>query len=237
MTAIQQSKDILTVAQSLGYDIDDSVTFDSTEAIKKVAAQLNGQGATFGAEDASFGGFFLTKLFKKPQKKIAGKLQAKAQTPAQKQAAAKLADARIKVNVKKSATGLVKVTGKAAAIASFAVPGVGPLVGGTALSAMQAADKLLGDPAVKNASQLVSNTKALAALGDVPARRGAAVLGAVAQMRAAQGAQSGQAVVKPGAVNASAYVQNVPAAKVKKLAVQTLSKKKTFWQKLKDLFT
>jgi hypothetical protein len=114
---------------------------------------------------------------------------------------------------------------------------------------MTAADKLLGDPAVKNAAQLISNTKALAAMGNVPARRGAAALAAVAQIRAKTGALPGQAVIKPiptlarpvtkpPVVNTTAYVQTVPRAQVKALATNAIktAPKKSFWQKFKDLF-
>lgn len=235
MASVQQAAGIIEAAKKLGYTIDTSVTFDAETPLKKVAQQLNGAETTFGAEDAEFGGFFLTKLLKHPVKKVSAKLQKKA--PQHAAVAKKLGQASPKIDVKKSATGAIKIAGKAAAIASFAVPGVGPLVGGPALAAMQAADKLLGDPKVKNAAQLVSNTKALAALGNQPARRGAAVLGAVAQIRADKNAKPGQAVLPPGPVNTRVYAQAVPRTQVKALAAKAIVNKKSFWQKLKELFT
>ncbi len=250
MTELQQSPEIIALARDLGVDIDSTVTFNPHTAIVKVAQQLEGGEVTFSGEDAEFGGLF--SIFKKSKKKLSAKLIAQAKTPAAKAAAAKLASAGMKVNVKATAAGLgraVKTVGKVAAVASFVVPGVGPLVGGGALAALTAADKLLGDPKIKNAAQLVSNTKALAAMGNVPARRGAAALAAVAQIRQVKKAAPGQAVIKPKptpakpapkplTVNTTAYVQAVPRAQVKALAIKAVATapKKSFWQKVKDLF-
>jgi hypothetical protein len=76
-------------------------------------------------------GFGLPKFFSKKVKKIAIKpLAAKAKTPAQKAVVATLMKAPLKVNVKKSVTGLGKAVGTGVAIASFVVPGAGPLIGG-----------------------------------------------------------------------------------------------------------
>ena len=231
MAVVQQDRAVMDAASKLfGVQIDDSVKFDAATPLRKVAAQLNGAPVDFGAEDASFGGFLGKVLNKVTPRRIRGGKD--------------LSKMKLKVDVKASAKGLAKGVGTAAAVASFVVPGAGPLVGGSALAAMKAADKLLGDPAVKGAAQLVSNTKALAALGNKPARRGAAVLGAVAQIRQVKGAQPGQAVIKPQnakptPVNTKPFVQVVPRTTVKALAVKAAAtaNKKTFWQKVKDLFS
>ena len=256
MAEVQQSEDVVAIARSLGVNIDDAVKFDAQKPLEKVAAQLRGDSVGFGAEDAEFGGFF-SKInpLKKIHKKVVNKMAAKAPTPQARAALQKLATAPIHVDVKGSVKGLAKGIAAAGAIASFAVPGVGPLVGGSALAAMHAADKLLGDPKLKNAAQLVSNTKALAAIGNVPARRGAAVLGAVAQIREAKGAQPGQAVipavpppavskaanarppakiVPPPAVNTAAYTQTVPRTTVKALATVAVAKKKGILVRFKE---
>ncbi len=243
MTELQQSPEIVEMAKKLGVEIDSTVTFDPQTPILKVAAQFNGEGTTFGAEDAEFGGLF-SKIFrkaggKKIQSKVSASLAAKTSGTA-RDAALRLAKAPVKLNVKQTATGLAKVTGKAVAIASFVVPGAGPLIGGSALAAMKAADKLLGDPKIKNAAQLISNTKALAAMGNVPARRGAAVLGAVAQIRQVKAVAPGQAVIKVPTppVNTKAFTQVTSQNEVKALATRAAATapKKTFWQKIKDWF-
>lgn len=241
MTQLVQSPAMISLAKEMGVDIDSSVTFNPTTALQKVAAQLQGAQVTFSGEDAEFGGIF-TKIFKKPKAKLAAKLSAKATTTAGKTAAANLRTAPMKVDVKATAKGLARAAttvGKVAAVATFIVPGVGPLVGGSALAAAAAADKLLGDPKVKNAAQLVSNTKALAAIGHQPAQRGAAALAAVAQMRLVKGAKPGQAVIPPRPVVASHYVQEVPRAHVNTLAVKAVAAapKKSFWQRVKEWFT
>jgi len=232
MAVVQQDPTVMKAASELfGVQIDPDVRFDAATPLKKVAAQLNGASVDFGAEDAEFGGFLGRVLNKVTPKRARGGRD--------------LSKMKLKVDVKASAKGLAKGVGTAAAVASFVVPGAGPLVGGSALAAMKAADKLLGDPNVKGAAQLVSNTKALAALGNKPARRGAAVLGAVAQIRQQKGVVAGQAVIKPvGAakpapVNTKPYTQVVPRTTVKALAVKAAatSTKKTFWQKVKDLFS
>jgi hypothetical protein len=257
MTALQQSPEMIAIARDLGVEIDKEVTFDPKNAILKVAQQLEGAEVTFGSEDAEFGSLF-SKIFKKSpasklHKQVIKKMASHASTPQQKAAIQALGKADVKFDAKGTAKGLgqiAKTAGKVAAVASFVVPGVGPLVGGSALAAMSAADKLLGDPKVKNAAQLISNTKALAAMGNVPARRGAAALAAVAQIRQKTGAKPGQAVIKPRpsplrpaprapAVNTALYVQAVPRTQVKALATQAIATapKKSFWQKLKELFS
>lgn len=251
MAEVQQSEDVIALARSLGVDIDKSVSFDAQKPLEKVAAQLRGDSVTFGGEDAEFGGFF-SKIspFKKIKKKTFDKMKAQATTPQQKALIDKLAKAPMHVDVKGSVKGLAKGIATAGAVASFVVPGVGPLVGGGALAAMHAADKLLGDPNIKNAAKLVSNTKALAAIGDKPARRGAAILGAVAQIRQKKGALPGQAVIPaviapgpapakvipPPVINTSHYTQQVPRATVKSLAVQAAAnaKKKGILIRIKE---
>lgn len=226
MASLQQSPDVIALARELGVELDDTVVFDAKTPLLKVAQQLSGDSVNFGAEDAEFGGLFGRILKRVTPKKAVPK-------------GFDLAKADIKVDIKRSATGLAKGIGTAAAVASFVVPGVGPLVGSSALAAMTAADKLLGDPRVKDAAKLVSNTKALAALGNVPARRGAAVLGAVAQIRQVKEAPMGKAVLPIRSIDTAVYVQAVPRAQVKALATNAVNKapKRSFWQKVKELFS
>lgn len=252
MAEVEQSPDVIAVARALGVDIDKAVAFDAGPPLQKVAAQLRGDAVSFGAEDAEFGGFFSRiSPFKKVKKATIKKLESQAKTPQQKALIQQLAKAPMHVDVKGSVKGLAKGIATAGAVASFVVPGIGPLVGGSALAAMHAADKLLGDPNVKGAAKLVSNTKALAAIGDVPARRGAAILGAVAQIRQKKGALPGQAVIPaviapgqtpsakvtpPPAVNTTVYTQAVPRTTVKALAAKAVvaSKKKGILIRLKE---
>ncbi len=190
-------------------------------------------------------GFGLPKFFSKKVKKIALKpLAAKAKTPQQKAAFAALMKAPVKVNVKKSVTGLGKAVGTGVAIASFVVPGAGPLIGGAGLAALGAADKLLSDPRVKNAAQVVKNTQALASLGSKPAQRGAATLAAAAAIRKAKATPPGKAAI-PLATTAqrAAVAAMVPKtvakttpAQVKKLAATAVVKKPGFWSRLLAVF-
>lgn len=243
MIELQQDPEVLKIAEKLGCKLDSTVTFDAQTPLRKVAAQIHGEAVTFGAEDAEFGGFF-SKLVrktvpgaKKVQTSVSAKLAAQATTPAGRAMAQRLAKAPLKLDVKRTATGLVKGVTKGAAVLTFVVPGVGPIAGGAALSAMASADKLLGDPKIKDAAKVISNTKALAALGNVPARRGAAVLGAVAQLRQQKGTPIGKKAV-PAKAPAVGYAQKVPAAKVQAAAAKKVAEapRRSFWQKLKDLF-
>jgi len=190
-------------------------------------------------------GFGLPKFISKPLKKIAIKpLAAKAKTPQQKAAVQALMKAPLKVNVKKSVTGLAKAVGTGVAVASFVVPGAGPLIGGAGLAALGAADKLLSDPRVKNAAQVVKNTQALASLGSVPAQRGAATLAAAAQIRQKLATPAGRAAIplnttaQRAAVAAMVpkTVAKVTPAQVKQLAAKAVVKKPGFWARVLAVF-
>ena len=190
-------------------------------------------------------GFGLPKMFRKIVKKTVIKpLAAKAKTPQQKALVAALAKAPLKVNVKKSIVGLGKGIGTGVAIASFVVPGAGPLIGGAGLAALGAADKLLSDPRVKNAAQVVKNTRALAALGDVPAQRGAAALATVAQIRKTKAVPPGKAAIpltttaQRAAVAAMVpkTVQKTTPAQLKVLASTAVIKKPGLWARVLAAF-
>lgn len=92
-----------------------------------------------------------------------------------------------------------KIVGKVASVGVFAIPGIGPIAGG----ALAAADKLLGSKkgAQVNAA-IISNTKALAALGDPAAIRGAQALATVSQIRKQTNTPAGKSVI-PGASRAT----------------------------------
>lgn len=195
-------------------------------------------------------GFGLPKFLSKKVKKLTvkpltAKLMAKATTPQQKAAVQALARAPLKVNVKKTVTGLAKGIGKGIAIASFVVPGAGPLLGGAGLAALGAADKLLSDPRIKNAAAVVKNTQALAALGSKPAQRGAATLAAASQIRIKLGTPAGKPAIPLKTVAQKAAVAavlpktvaKVTPAQVKALATKAVAiKKPGFWSRLLAVF-
>lgn len=190
-------------------------------------------------------GFGLPKFFSKKLKKIAIKpLAAKAKTPQQKAAVAALMKAPLKVNVKQSIVGLGKGIATGVSIASFVVPGVGPIIGGAGIAALGAADKLLSDPRVKNAAAVVKNTRALASLGSIPAQRGAATLAAAAQIRAKLGTPVGKAAIPLNTTAQRAAVAamipktvaKVTPSQVKQLAVKAVAKKPGFWTRVLAVF-
>lgn len=80
-------------------------------------------------------------------------------------------------------------------ITSFAVPGTTKLPPPAAAAALASADRLLSDPKVTNAAEVIDNTKALAALGNSDAQRGASVIEAVANARQDAGTPPGQPLI------------------------------------------
>lgn len=263
---IAMPEGLADAAQSLGVAITPTTSFDPTVALGALRDQFGADvfDDCFGASDEvelseeayqqtfdAFGydpfGFSLNpfKQAKKIVKKTVIPAMAKnAKTPAQKAAIQKLAKLPLKVDVKKSAVGLAKGVSKGIAVASFVVPGAGPLIGGSALAALGAADKLLSDPKVKNAAQVIKNTQALASLGNVPAQRGAATLAAAAQIRAKTGAAAGVPAI-PLRTNAQRAavaamvpktVAKVSPAQVKKLAAKVAAKPPGWWDRVLAVF-
>lgn len=113
----------------------------------------------------------------------------------------------------------VAKTVSAKGVTSFGIPASGNIK-----ASMAAADRLLGDRNVNNAAAVVRNTKALAALGDANAKRGLAVLNAVATVRTVKKAPAGKAVVPKTTVK-TPVVQRTSVAKVNTLAKATVAKK------------
>lgn len=106
-------------------------------------------------------------------------------------------------------------------------------LGTSAVTALQAADQLLGNPNIANAAQIVSNTKSLAALGDPAAQRAVPILAAVAQIRNAKGAATGTPAVPPGAIDISAFTKTQSPQQVKALAAAAdANQKKHWWQRI-----
>lgn len=212
------------IAAAMGTPVKDKATFDAQTALQNLHGQFAGFGCDYGAEfdgefgccfgseDSEFGGFF-SKL-----KKL-GK------------------------GIGKGLGKVGKIAGKVGAVASFAIPGVGPLVGPAALAGMAAADKLLGSK--KNhaaAAKIVSNTKALAALGDPQAIRGAQVLATVSLMRQQQKAPPGKAVVPHASKTTPVkpFIKTTPQLHVQALALSAKKPaniNKTKWVKFKEWFT
>jgi hypothetical protein len=97
--------------------------------------------------------------------------------------------------------------------------------------AMAGADKLLGDPNVKNARAVIRNTQAMAALGDPAAKRGLSVLTAVGHIRLAKATPVGQrAVPHVLTVPPAALTVRRSPVQVRKLAVKKAAEKpKGFW--------
>lgn len=87
-------------------------------------------------------------------------------------------------------------------------------------AAMAAADRLLGDPAIKNAQSVVRNTQALAALGDPAAKRGLLALQAVGTIRAKVGAKPGQKVVRASPAPARTVTIARSNAQVRRMATK-----------------
>jgi len=229
-----------------GVDLNPTVTFDAQQPLLKADAQFKGSamgsdfGAEFGAEDMEWGPGFEDSEFGSFLRHIIGRK----------------ADRAVRKGLKKIAP--------VAALVSFAIPGVGALIGPAALGALAAADKLLGDKNIKNAAKVVSNTKALAALGDPAAKRGALILAAASKVRTVKNVPPGKpAIPFKGKVSFTPYVAKTPAVKVQLLAKakasprakptvaaaikrgvvkpktpqQVAAQKLTLWMRVKQLFT
>lgn len=235
MTTLYIPPFLLKEAEALGAKINPKIEFDPETALVKLSQFYNGQEPDFGAEDsdmgcdcASFAGFKLPGFMRKTLQKVT---KNKVKIPK-----------NATVNVNKSLKGLAKGVGIGAAAVSMAVPGVNILTGSAVVGALATADKLLGDKNVKNAARVISNTKAMAALGDPAAKRATVVLGTVAQIRAAKKTPLGQrAIPFNGKVKTKPFVQYVPKQYANTLAVKKVeqaktSKKKTFWMKVKEFF-
>lgn len=206
-------KELQKIAASMGSPVKGKVTFDANTALENLHNQYAGIGCDFGED--SFGcciGFEESEF---------GGFWSK---------------------LKKGLGKVGKIVGKVGAVASFAIPGVGPLVGPAALAGMAAADKLLGSKKnAKQAAAIVSNTKALAALGDPQAIRGAQVLATVSQMRQQQKAPPGKPVV-PGASKATPvtpFIKTTPHIQAQALALNAKKPAgvtKGKWHKFKEWF-
>ncbi len=225
-------------AKTLGVRLGTGVAIDERSALMHLHSHMGGD--IFGAEDTF--GFSLNplKVFKPVKKKLAAKLNVKAQTTGGKEAAVNLNRAAVKPDLKKTAEGLkgaMKVIGP---IAMFAIPGIGPIVGTAAFAAMASADKLLSDPKVTNAAAVIKNTQAMAALGDVAAQRGAAVLAATAKIRVAKKTPPGQpAIPVTTPAQKTAVAKAIPKTAVKKspAEVKALATKKLIEAKSQGWFT
>lgn len=227
---------LIEQARALGVTIDPHIEYDPEVPLVKLSLQYRGQQPDFGAEDCdmgcdcgTFAGLKLPGFMRKTLKKVSGN---KVKIPKNST-----------INVTKSLKGLAKGIAIGTAAVSMAVPGVNVLTGSAVAGALAAGDKLLGSKNIKNAGRVISNTKALASLGDPGAKRAAVVLGTVSQIRQAKGAQPGQrAIPFAGKVQTKPYVQYVPKTYANSLAVKRIEqvkldpKRKSFWVRLKELF-
>ncbi len=249
-------------AKTLGVHVDSHADIDPTEGIAHLTDQFGSDAfgedfhlavadygdtfEAFGADVLDSFGFSLKnpfKMFKAVHKKSVQKLAAKF-PPAQRPAVLKLARAPVHVDIKRSITGLGKGIATGVSMASFVVPGVGPLVGGAGLAALGAADKVLSDPRVKNAASIIKTTQGMAALGNIPAQRGAATLAAAAQIRTALKVPPGKPAI-PLQTNAQRAavaavipktVAHVTPAVVKKAATAAVKKPPGWWDKVLKFF-
>lgn len=226
---------LIQQARALGADIDPIIEYEPEAPLLKLSQFYNGGQPDFGAEDCTMGcecshfaGIKLPGFMRKTLRKASGN---KVKIPK-----------NATINVKQSLKGLGKGVAIGAAAVSMAVPGVNVLAGTALAGALATGDKLLGDKNVKQAGRIISNTKAMAALGDPGAKRAAIVLGTVAQIRQAKGAQPGQRVIPfAGKVPTKPYIQYVPKRYATQLAVKRVEQarsagKKSFWAKVKELF-
>lgn len=133
-------------------------------------------------------------------------------------AAVKKAVGTVKTNVTATAGGNAPgiINGQAVAFA------VSPIM--SVKTAMAAADRLLGDPKIANAANIVKNTKALAALGDPAAKRGLVALQAVGNIRAQTGAPAGKKVIQAKAPSARSVTIKRTPAQVRRMATKTAAK-------------
>lgn len=226
MTTLQIPSSLVEEAKKLGVDLDPNVKFSAYQPLLKLSEQYGGIDPQFGEEDCTFAdesefGSFLRHIV------------------------GRKADRSFRKGVKsvgKVAGQVAKVGLKVGAVASFAIPGAGPLVGGSALAAMKAADKVLGGSSKKHKAKIVSNTKAMAALGDPHARRGATVLATVDQIRKQKAVPQGKpAIPGPAPVKVQRYIKMIPqvtanALAATKVATAASLPKKTFWMWVKEKF-
>jgi len=235
MTELTIPPFLIQQAKSMGVTIDSVIEYDPEVPLLKLSQFYRGQQPDFGEEDCdmgcdcgSFAGIKLPGFMRKTLRKASGN---KIKIPK-----------NATINVRKSVTGLGKMAAVGAAAVSMAVPGVNVLSGSAVAGALAAGDKLLGSKNVKNAGRVISNTKAMAALGDPGAKRAAIVLGTVAQIRKAKGAQPGQrAIPYAGKIPTKPFAQYVPQKYANTLAVRRVEQaktaaKKTWWIKVKELF-
>lgn len=149
-----------------------------------------------------------------------------------------------------------KVAKIAVPVAAFVIPGIGPAIGVSLGAAMAAGDKVLGGMKPAERKKIISNTKALAAVGDPDAKRGMMVLNTVHKIRVEKKIPDGKrAIPKPAQpVKAAQVFKMVSQPQVYKLAAvkhakvvnkaskqpvkpgSPLAKKLTFWTRVKLLF-
>jgi hypothetical protein len=121
------------------------------------------------------------------------------------------------------------------------------LVSDKPLAAMAAADQLLGNPAVGNASDVIQNTIALAQAGHPEAIMGAMTLQAVDQLRQDAGVGAGQAVIPIDSSAQQAIVDSTAAQSAYQItpadlaalaapSVVVVEKKKSLWAKILSFF-
>jgi hypothetical protein len=215
MTTLRIPEYLRNQVRALGADIDPFVTFDPQQPLVDLSAQFHGEEPVIGGM-TQFGCCFGEESdFGSFLRHIIGR----------------------------KADRAVRKVGKAAlkvgAVASFVVPGVGPIAGGSALAAMGAADKLLAGKNKKHAAKVISNTKAMAALGDPAAQRGAVVLAAVSAVRQKNQVPAGKKAIPVPTPPTMRYVKMVTQPEAAKLATQKVEQvqsKKTFWVRVKEFF-
>ena len=208
MTELQNPKFLIDEVAKLGVQLPTSIKFDAEAPLVKLSEQFKGTDPSFGEDDINIGDSDFGSFLRH----IIGR------------------------KADRAVTKVVKVGAKVGAIASFAIPGVGPLVGTSAMAALAAGDKLLGDPKVKSAAKVVSNTKAMAALGNQSAKRGAMVLAAVQKIRTAKKVPIGKSAIPyVGTINPKKYTQKTTQSQAYALAQKKIAEKPkiTFWVKVK----
>lgn len=226
-----------TIRDEFGVKVKRRAKVDKRRAMSDLAVRLRGEDpdtnpymtrSDFG-NDVHFG--FLGNLSgiipggKKVKAKVTADL--KAQAPQHSVLIDKLGKAKEKPDVERTVKVVASVVKTAAPLAAFLIPGIGPIVGGAAMAAMAAGDKVLSDPNVKQAADVIKNTRALASMGDEAAKRGVAVLDAVAQVRKKVALPAGQALVKIQTPQQAQAVQTaieksyvtVPPSRVEQLAI------------------
>lgn len=215
MPELEISPDLIAQAKALGVTVAPVVKFDAQRALQNVSAQYQGKEPNFSGEESDIG-----CCFGESSSILSGDSEFGSFL---RHFIGRKADRGFRKGLKKVGS-IAKTVGKVAAIASFVVPGIGPLVGGTALAAMAAADKLMGDKNIKNAAKLVSNTKAMAALGHPEAIRGAQVLAVVSRIRQQNKVPMGKAAVPVQKVPPHVYVAHIPQVQATALAHKKLAK-------------